>query len=172
MGLFPQIDKQATIDKVRHFFWDDDQFEGICLRAGDYGLRSPQLDLTGIKGSSVFNSTDYRLADIADCLHAVYAVREAIQSCRYSSKVILKERFLPGFIDRMYIKELAPKLCRYSDDGYKSLEERACLDFADIIEPKCEIYHVDRKLVPDFHVYFKSGMNRGSSGDRTGTTRG
>lgn len=49
MGLFPQIDKQATIDKVRHFFWDDDRFEGIGLRAGNYGLRSPQLDITGIK---------------------------------------------------------------------------------------------------------------------------
>ena len=103
MGLFPQIDKQATIDKVRHFFWDDDRFEGICLRAGNYGLRSPTIDITGVKGSSAFNSTDDRLADIADCLHAVCAVHEAIQSCRYSSRIILKERFLPGFRDRMYV---------------------------------------------------------------------
>lgn len=172
MELFPQIDKQATIDKVRHFFWDDDRFEGICLRAGDYGLRSPTIDITGIKGSSAFNSTDDRLADIADCLHAICAVHEAIQSCRYSSRVILKERFLPGFRDRMYVKELAPKLERYSDDGYKALEERACLDFADIIEPKCAVYRVDRQLIPDFHVYFKSGMNQESNGDQAGTTRG
>ena len=68
----------------------------------------------------------------------------------------------------MYIKELAPKLCRYSDDGYKALEERACLDFADIIESKCALYRVDRQLIPDFHVYFKSGIERGSNGYHTG----
>ena len=67
MELFPQIDKQATIDKVRQFFWDDDRFEGICLRAGNYGLRSPQLDITGIRGSSSFNSTAGRHCRLLTC---------------------------------------------------------------------------------------------------------
>lgn len=53
MGLFPQIDKPATIGKVRHFFWDDDQVEDL-LSGQLWLLRSPQLDITGIKGSSVF----------------------------------------------------------------------------------------------------------------------
>ena len=151
MRLLPEYDKQATIKNVRSFFYDDDKYERICRRAGDWGLHSPGMDITGIPGGSAGNSSERKALSHVDYNNAKRAVSFAIRGCTHDSQVILKNRYLPGRKYRMPVYQLVTIL-HCGRDKYYTLDDQACWDFADTIEAGCEIYHVSSKAIPDFHV--------------------
>ena len=93
MGLVPTLDKKATIKKVREFFSEDEYYPTIKRRAGEYGLKSPQMDITGIRGSRFGNSTEKMMVMFAEYAKAKRTVDDAIAGCRQMSQVILKKRY-------------------------------------------------------------------------------
>lgn len=151
MGLLPEFDKQSTIECVREFFYDDDKYERICRRAGDWGLHSPNMDITGVSSSGAGNSSESKFLTYVDYNNAKRAVDFAVKGCSHDSRLILEYRYLPGKRERVTVYQMVAML-HCGRDKYYSLDDEACWEFADTIEPGCEINHVDPDIIPDFHV--------------------
>ena len=151
MELLPEIDKQATIDQVRDFFYDDDKYERICRRAGDWGLHSPIMDITGVPGGGAGNSSERKFLTYVDYNNAKRAVYFAVKGCSHDSRLILEHRYITGKRDRLAVYQMVG-LLNCGRDKYYSLDDEACWEFADTVETGCEIYHVNSTIIPDFHV--------------------
>lgn len=160
MELVPLVDKKATIIKVQKFFSDADQYPQIRRRAWFAGIKSPQIDVTGIHGSRKSNSSEDMMIDYAYYAQAKRAVDIAIKGCSntgmFPSQQILRYRY----IEQLDIQEVKMNLgSKFGHDTYKRADDYACYEFADVMDGVSLAMHVDRKLIPKFIVK-KREVNR------------
>lgn len=152
MGLVPTLDKEATIAKVREFFSEDKYYPTIKRRSGEYGLKSPQMDVTGIRGSRFGNSTEKMMIMFNEYAKAKQTVDDAIVGCRLVSQIIIQKRY----IDRLEIYRIRPLINRYGHETYTNADKYACLEFADCLARKAWENNVDSEIIPNLLV-FKNG---------------
>lgn len=152
MGLIPEIDKTETIQNVRDFFSEDKYYPTIKRRSGEYGLKSPQMDITGISGSRFGNSSENMMIMFNEYSQANRAVEEAIKGCCLVSQIIIQKRY----IERLEIYRIRPLINRYGHETYDNADKKACLELADCIERKAWELSVDKQIIPNLLV-FKNG---------------
>ena len=149
MGLIPEIDKTETIQNVRDFFNEDKYYPTIKRRSGEYGLKSPQMDITGISGSRFGNSSENMMMMFTEYSQANRTVDEAIKGCRLVSQIIIQKRY----IERLEIYRIRPLINRYGHETYDNADKYACLEFADCLERKAWENNVDREIIPNLLVF-------------------
>lgn len=152
MGLIPEIDKTKTIQNVRDFFSEDKYYPTIKRRSGEYGLKSPQMDITGISGSRFGNSSENMMLMFNEYSQANRAVEEAIKGCCLVSQIIIQKRY----IERLEIYRIRPLINRYGHETYDNADKKACLELADCLERKAWECNVDKQIIPNLLV-FKNG---------------
>ncbi|QZN93802.1 hypothetical protein KZE55_04560 [Limosilactobacillus panis] len=152
MGLIPEIDKTETIQNVRDFFNEDKYYPTIKRRSGEYGLKSPQMDVTGVHGSRFGNSSENMMMMFTEYSQANRAVEEAIEGCCLVSQIIIRKRY----IERLEIYRIRPLINRYGHETYDNADKKACLELADCIERKAWELNVDKQIIPNLLV-FKNG---------------
>ena len=149
MGLIPEIDKTETIQNVRDFFSEDKYYPTIKRRSGEYGLKSPQMDVTGISGSRFGNSSENMMIMFTEYSQANRAVEEAIKGCCLVSQIIIQKRY----IERLEIYRIRPLINRYGHETYDNADKKACLELADCLERKAWENNVDREIIPNLLVF-------------------
>lgn len=149
MGLIPEIDKTKTIQNVRDFFSEDKYYPTIKRRSGEYGLKSPQMDITGIHGSRFGNSSESMMIMFDEYSQANRTVDDAIKGCRLVSQIIIQKRY----IERLEIYRIRPLINRYGHETYDNADKYACLEFADCLERKAWENNVDREIIPNLLVF-------------------
>lgn len=152
MGLIPEIDKTETIQNVRDFFNEDKYYPTIKRRSGEYGLKSPQMDITGISGSRFGNSSENMMIMFNEYSQANRAVEEAIKGCCLVSQIIIQKRY----IERLEIYRIRPLINRFGHETYDNADKKACLELADCLERKAWELSVDKQIIPNLLV-FKNG---------------
>lgn len=152
MGLIPEIDKTETIQNVRDFFNEDKYYPTIKRRSGEYGLKSPQMDITGISGSRFGNSSENMMMMFTEYSQANRAVEEAIKGCCLVSQIIIQKRY----IERLEIYRIRPLINRFGHETYDNADKKACLELADCLERKAWELSVDKQIIPNLLV-FKNG---------------
>lgn len=149
MGLIPEIDKTETIQNVRDFFNEDKYYPTIKRRSGEYGLKSPQMDVTGVSGSRFGNSSENMMLMFNEYSQANRAVEEAIKGCCLVSQIIIQKRY----IERLEIYRIRPLINRYGHETYDNADKKACLELADCLERKAWENNVDREIIPNLLVF-------------------
>lgn len=171
MGLVPDIDKDATISNVRSFFRDDKYYPRIKRRAWFAGIKSPQIDVTGIHGSRKGNSSESMMIDYAEYAQAKRAIDYAIRGCSntkmFPSQQILQFRY----VEQNNINEVKERLGRkYGHNTYIRADEQACYEFAECLDGVTTRLNVDRKIIPKMLIQ-KTGSKRELNGKKTGSNR-
>ncbi|MBB1078950.1 hypothetical protein H5S09_04125 [Limosilactobacillus sp. STM2_1] len=162
MQLFPQLDKEATFLKVQDFLYN--VYPEVKRRAGSWGdYSSPTVDDMP-KAPSYGNSSERRMLEHALYGGAVCAVNYAVKHCSIMSQTIIKCRYLEGMSNDKVKKRIG-----YSgNDTYYSKLKMACSEFADCLEPACHYYGVSEEIIPDLHVYQKTGQKQEKHGTSAG----
>ena len=160
MELVPEVDKEATIKKVQQFFYHADQYPQIRRRAWFAGIKSPQIDVTGIHGSRKGNASEDMMIDYAYYAQAKRAVDIAIKGCSntgmFPSQQIIRDRY----IEQLDIQEVKMQLgSKFGHDTYKRADDYACYEFADVMDGVSRALCIDHKLIPQFIVK-KREVNR------------
>lgn len=160
MGLVPDIDKLATISKVRLFFWDDRYYQTIKRKAWCTGIKSTSIDATGIHGSRKGNSSEDMMIDYSEYAQAKRAIDYAILGCSntkmFPSQQILQFRY----IEQNDVSEVKERLReKYGHDTYPRADRQACYEFAECLDGVTKKLHVDRKIIPEMLVK-KTGSER------------
>lgn len=155
--------KKATIANVQNFFLDEDKYPTIRRRSGDWGIKSPQNDITGIRGSRRGNGSEKSMIEYAEYTLAKRAVDYAIAGCsssyRHPSQQIIKYRYIQG-LSLSVIKE---RINKFGNSTYYRADDYACLEFADCLEAVCERLNVDSDIIPDLRA--KNRKKTGQKGD-------
>lgn len=150
MALFETLDVNGTYHAVQNFFYD--RYPVIKRRSGAWGdYSSPSFDgmpKAPVKG----NGTESAMIEHSIYASALYAVHYAIQGCSSESQAIIVGK---------YIKELPDDTirCRLAVSGNGAFRRRlkkACCEFADCIDPACEMFKVKRGkegLIPELRCY-------------------
>lgn len=166
MELLESDNHKATIRRVQDFFLNENEYPTIRRRAGDWGLKSPLNDITGIHGSRRGNSSERNMIDYAEYVQAKRAVDNAIVGCsssyRHPSQQIIKYRYIQG-LDLITIKE---RINKFGNSTYQRADDYACLEFADCLEAMCERFNVDPAIIPDLHA--KTGSKREENRSKSG----
>lgn len=171
--LLPAVDKKATIIKVRRFFEHDDQYPLIKRRAWFSGIKSPQMDVTGIHGSRKANSSESMMINYAEYAQAKRAVEHAIKGCsntaKFPSQDILKYRYIQQ-LTVSQVKEILNR--KYGHSTYQRADDQACYEFAECLDGVATAMSVNRKIVPVMITFLKngkqSGQNRETNGKQVG----
>ena len=160
MELVPEVDKKATITKVRQFFNHADQYPQIRRRAWFAGIKSPQVDVTGIHGSRKNNASEDMMIDYAYYAQAKRAVDIAIKGCSNTGMFPSQQILRYHYVEQLDIQEVKMNLgSKFGHDTYKRADDYACYEFADVMDGVSLAMHVDRKLIPKFIVK-KREVNR------------
>lgn len=130
LELIRPIDKEATLANVHQFFFNDRYYPTIRRRSGDWGLKSPQMDVTGIPASGGGNHSEEKYLDVAHYRQAKRAVEYAIAGCKHRSQQILKYEYQ----QQLPIVECKELVGLYGHDTYQHADHYACFEFADTIE--------------------------------------
>ena len=160
MELVPEVDKEATITKVRQFFNHADQYPQIRRRAWFAGIKSPQIDVTGIHGSRKSNASEDMMIEYAMYAQAKRAVDIAINGCSNTGMFPSQQILRYHYVEQLDIQEVKMQLgSKFGHDTYKRADDYACYEFADVMDGVSLAMHVDRKLIPKFIVK-KREVNR------------
>lgn len=175
MELLERINKKATITNVQNFFLDEDKYPTIRRRSGDWGIKSPQNDVTGIHGSRRGNSSERSMIEYAEYTLAKRAVDYALAGCsssyRHPSQQIIKYRYIQG----LALNVIKERINKFGNSTYYRADDYACLEFADCLEAVCERLNVDPEIIPDLRVERKNGKKTGQKEEenriKTGSQR-
>lgn len=160
MELVPEVDKKATITKVRQFFNHADQYPQIRRRAWFAGIKSPRIDATGVHGSRKGNASEDMMIDYAYYAQAKRAVDIAIKGCSNTGMFPSQQILRYHYVEQLDIQEVKMNLgSKFGHDTYKRADDYACYEFADVMDGVSLAMHVDRKLIPKFIVK-KREVNR------------
>ena len=160
MELVPEVDKKATITKVRQFFNHADQYPQIRRRAWFAGIKSPQIDATGVHGSRKGNASEDMMIDYAYYAQAKRAVDIAIKGCSNTGMFPSQQILRYHYVEQLDIQEVKMNLgSKFGHDTYKRADDYACYEFADVMDGVSLAMRVDRKLIPKFIVK-KREVNR------------
>lgn len=168
MELVPEVDKETTITKVQQFFNHADQYPQIRRRAWFAGIKSPQVDVTGIHGSRKSNASEDMMIDYAMYAQAKRAVDIAIAGCSntgmFPSQQILRYRY----IEQLDIQEVKMHLgSKFGHDTYKRADDYACYEFADVMDGVSLAMCIDNELIPKFIT--KTGTKQETIGNKSGS---
>ena len=156
----PEVDKEATIKKVQQFFYHADQYPQIRRRAWFAGIKSPQIDATGVHGSRKGNASEDMMIDYAYYAQAKRAVDIAIKGCSNTGMFPSQQILRYHYVEQLDIQEVKMNLGgKFGHDTYKRADDYACYEFADVMDGVSLAMHVDRKLIPKFIVK-KREVNR------------
>lgn len=159
MDLLPELNKDATVSRVRHFFRDDDQLPQLKRLAGAFGeLKSPTFDITGVHGS-VGNATEARYIRHAHYYRLYRVVLDAIKGCSQDSQTIINAKYLSN----TYSWQVAQQM-NIEKTAFNQKDRYACFEFADCLEGKAMQYSIPEKDLPDLHVYYLPESNRNFAG--------
>lgn len=147
MGLlFPEVNKQRTLDNVSNFFKKD--LDRLLLMSGRNltDLSSPKL--SAAPGSSNFgNHNENKLINGIDAEAMIEAVNDTIYHCPYTSEIILVELF----IKRKSWDQVQAMV--YSEHyKFSYLRRKAMFDFADGFNYWQKKHHC--QPIIDLHEYF------------------
>lgn len=148
LSLYPEIDCQATAEKVMHFL--DRNLDRYLALAGKrrFDLKSPSFD--GMpKAPSMGNSNENRLLAIWTAEQVVDCVGKAMRNLTKGSQMIMLKRYS----DEMTAYNIAEDLC-ISSTTYNRKQERALCEFADRFEYQLAKHGITEELL-DLHVYKK-----------------
>lgn len=159
MDLLPEVNKDATVSRVRHFFRDDDQLPQLKRLAGAFGeLKSPTFDITGVHGSGG-NATEARYIRHAHYYRLYRVVLDAIKGCSQDSQTIINAKYLSN----TYSWQVAQQM-NIEKTAFNQKDRYACFEFADCLEGKAMQYSIPEKDLPDLHVYYLPESNRNFAG--------
>lgn len=144
MELIPQINEEATIANVRQFFFNDKYYPTIRRRSGDWGLKSPQMDITGIPAARGGNTNEDKYMMIAHYRQAKRAVDYAIKGCRQRSQEILQRRY----VRQLPVERVKECVRLYGHETYVNADRYACFEFADTISVARVMFSVT-DLIPE-----------------------
>ncbi|WP_267201622.1 hypothetical protein [Limosilactobacillus kribbianus] len=160
MELVPEVDKEATIKRVKQFFYSADQYPQIRRRAWFAGIKSPQIDATGVHGSRKGNASEDMMIDYAYYAQAKRAVDIAIKGCSKTGMFPSQQILRYHYVEQLDIQEVKMQLgSKFGHDTYKRADDYACYEFADVMDGVSLAMRVDRKLIPKFIVK-KREVNR------------
>lgn len=165
MGLFPELDKKATISNVRKFF-DDGQYQKIKRNALSDGIKAQVNDITGIRGSSRGNSSERMMIYYAECAQAKRAILKAVDACSVASQDIMKLRYMRQLKVWKVKEQLTHDLGHTS---YSDSDKFACLEFAEACDRFALEMNVDPEILPVFLEFEKAGTNQEQNGKEIGT---
>lgn len=143
MGLIPNVNEEDTIANVKAFFFNEKYYPTIRRRSGDWGLKSPQMDVAGIPASGGGNHNEEKYLDVAHYRQAKRAVEYAIAGCKQRSQQILKHEYQ----QQLPIVECKELVGLYGHDTYQHADRYACFEFAETIEAARVLYCVT-DLIP------------------------
>lgn len=167
MGLLPEIDENATVSRVRHFLQDDDKFPRLERLSGAWcELKSPHMDITGVRGSSAGNSTERRFIKHAYYYSAYMAVKEAIGHMRPESQLIIQKKYLKGVPAWQVANTLG-----VASTQFGKRDRKACFEFADFLQGSADRYGLTDEFGLDLHVYEKPAIDRQITGERPAKER-
>lgn len=144
MDLIPNINEEETIANVKTFFFNEKYYPTIRRRSGDWGLKSPQMDVTGIPASGGGNHNEEKYLDVAHYRQAKRAVEYAIAGCKQRSQQILKYEYQ----QQLPIVECKELVGLYGHDTYQHADRYACFEFADTISVARVLFFVT-DLIPE-----------------------
>lgn len=164
MGLLPEINENATVNRVRHFLRDDDKFPRLKRLSGAYDeLQSPQMDITGIHGSGIGNTVENRYVMHSYYYAAYKAVMLTIDCLSCESRLIMHRKYL----EKMPNWKVA-QLLGVASTQFGQRDRKACFEFADCLQGIAESRGLNKDFSLDLHVY-KTGekpmKNRSNSGE-------
>ena len=164
VALFDELDVDGTYHAVRWFFYE--RLPEIKRKAGAWGdYSSPSVD--GMpKAPSAGNGSERRMINHSRYASALYAVRYAIKGCSLTSQKIIQLKY----IDELPNWKIKNQIGYKGNGTYNKLVKQAALEFADCIEPACDYYSVEEKIIPDLHAKFgtKMGQNEAKEGQNWG----
>lgn len=154
VALFDELDIKGTYRCVRWFLYD--RLPEIKRKAGAWGdYTSPSID--GMpKAPSSGNGSERRMVNHAVYSSALYAVQYAFKGCSTTSQTILKLKY----IEEMPNWKIKSKIGYQGNDTFNRLVKKAACEFADCIEPACDLYAVPEEIIPDLHIYKKEDKSR------------
>lgn len=149
MGLPLKTNKSKTIKKVRHFFQDDDEFPRIVRLAGpDKELKSPHIDITGVRGSGAGNATENRYL-----MHAHYqTARDIVDFAIRSMPEVQQTIMFYKYVQPIPVWQVANKV-GLEKSAFNELDKKACLDFADYLQGIADDCEATDEFGLDLHVY-------------------
>lgn len=157
-ALLPEVDKKTTIQNVREFFEQDDQYPLIKRRAWFSGIKSPRMDITGVHSSKKGNSSENMMINYAEYAQAKRAVELAIKGCSNSAKFPSQDILKYRYIQQLAVYEVKNLLNqKYGHSTYKRADDQACYEFADCLDGVTTALHVDREIIPKMIVFVRSG---------------
>lgn len=164
VALFDELDVDGTYRAVRWFFYE--RLPEIKRKAGVWGdYSSPSFD--GMrKASSAGNGSERRMINHSRYASALCAVKYALKGCSVVSQKIIQLKYVEELPNWKIKNQIG-----YKGNGtYNKLVKQAALEFADCIEPACDYYSVEEKIIPDLHVKFgtKMGQNEAKEGANRG----
>lgn len=148
--LFPELDRQATLDRVAHFFkYDLDQ---LLLMAGKSltDISSPSLSQAP-GGSPIGNSMEQKLIRGVNAEAMINAVIDTINHCPHNSQVILMERFIKR---KSWVQ--VQSIMYSSHYKFSYLRRRAMYDFANSFDYWQRVHKCEPIL--DLHVYLEEEL--------------
>lgn len=162
--LSDELDVDGTYRAVIWFFHE--RLPEIKRKAGAWGdYRSPSVD--GMpKAPSGGNRSERRRINHSRYASALYAVRYAIKGCSITSQKIIQLKY----IDELPNWKIKNQIGYKGNGTYNKLVKQAALEFADCIEPACDYYFVEEKIIPDLHAKF--GTKMGQKWDKDGPNWG
>lgn len=169
MGLLPEINENATVDRVRHFLQDEDKFPRLERLSGAWcELKSPQMDITGVRGSSAGNAIEHRFIKHAYYYSAYLAVKEAIAHMRPDSRLIIQQKYLNAVPSWQVANTLG-----VASTQFGKRDRRACFEFADLLEGSAYRYGITEEFGLDLHVYRngKPAIDRQLAGEKPAKDR-
>jgi len=151
VGLVPNTNRKATIRNVRRFFFEDENhdspYQKICRNALSDGVKSPLMDLTGIRGSGRGNAVQSMMTYYAECTKAKEAVAVSIKSCKAISRDILNLRYVGG----LFVWQVKERMNRnYGNTTYSEADQQACVEFAEACDKIAIRMNVDPDVLPIF----------------------
>lgn len=170
MGLFPEFNEKKTIQNVRKFFNNDNEYQRICRSAWMDGIKAQVNDVTGIHGSRKGNASEKMMIYYAECARAKRAVEKAISVCSVASQDILNWHY----VKQLTVVETKLHINHHlGHSTFRNADEVACLEFAEACDRISMQMNCNLEILPLFLNFEddneKAGIKQEQNGNKTGT---
>lgn len=159
LALFPEIDDQATAERVRFFFGRD--IPRLLNRAGRpiSDLTSPKLDTTG-PGGGYGNGQERKLIDHLDAVEVYSVVVDAVietvglmrdDEAYYYHRTLLVDCYIKRVHDKVEMIKLG-----MTDTPIRLHKRAACVEFAELFDTVKHKRGISEEFLPSMVVYRKA----------------
>ena len=144
MNLLPKPDKKATINRVKHFFTDNDGWPQIKRLSGCQTPYFAKQRIPNVEDDDRYHRY------LSFCM-AYQTVQNAVGGCSKDSQIIIKSKYLPSGESIMADWKIQQVL-NCEKTKYRELDAEARLEFADCLESEAFKAGVTQ-IIPDLHEY-------------------